>query len=691
MTDQKTEKLEPASTSVEQKALASADAQQARNADAAQVAQVQNTNPDKHSGSAGGDDPYQSIEVVGLDYVISRDSKLTGKDVAEIEARRKSITKDELKEKAQAGDGQARDLLSYFADAEKIPPGPARDKALSVQQTNADRIFGRGEFANRKILPEGSEPKKLSDTAVELQTRAMDNPALAPVAGLRAYADKLPDGEEKDRLMHLAKQQAAEYVPEIAERYEQNGQLVEVSVSGQVLPQSQAPEGNEETTRHAPEQLSNTPDDWLKVAQKISALPFDQQVQVLGSGLLAGAEQYQQEQKQRAWGSLIGTVQGVGHVAENLAKIADFGAALILNDKQKAGKLAEEFGASVGQTIVGGVQLFRASEQYFSDVGETGDYAKPFRDVVAVGIVLNEEWSKKTPFEQERIKSELIAELLADGVVGTHGAGAIKKCTKFTEILDTIAKHADEGSVLAKTFSTKADQIADVTDVVVGHGEKIHAKAKSHLEGAVKSIQNAIDKLIPVMGDTGTGFKIPIPSDGHRISDKVGSAIEEYSMKMAPFYQEGSKKPISIKKAAEIAGVSRKEVVELSEKELAKMGLEYIPQKYADAFFEANKHLAKYKDQLQVHHRIPQTVLDKAICKIGTFTAKEINGLKNLVAVPESALTYSPATGEIVRVHSAITTEWGYFLAKNEGTLTRRKVLDFARRIDSEYGHFYKR
>lgn|GEM_PF-959094 len=232
-------------------------------------------------------------------------------------------------------------------------------------------------------------------------------------------------------------------------------------------------------------EITNTPEGWLTVAQKIAQLPMDKQLEVIGSGLMAGIEQYQHDERERAWGQLIGTVQGTGEVLQGLAKIADFGAACILGDNERAGKMGEEFGAAIGQTIVGGVRLFQAADQYLYNIGYTGDYAKPFRDVVAAGQKLDEQWSQFPPREQERIKAKLITELLAGGAIGAGGAGTIQKASKFTEILDAVAVEA----------------------------KALHAAAKPGIKKAVQAVNNAVDELMQPVGDTGMGVKMPIPKD----------------------------------------------------------------------------------------------------------------------------------------------------------------------------------
>lgn len=236
---------------------------------------------------------------------------------------------------------------------------------------------------------------------------------------------------------------------------------------------------------HAAVTSENTPGGWLTVVQRIAQLPMDQEFQVLGSGLLAGVEHYQHDERERTWGRLIGTVQGTGEVLQGLAKIADFGAACILGDNERAGNMGDEFGTALGQTIVGGVRLFQAADQYLFNIGYSGDYAKPFRDIAAAGQNLDEQWSRLPPREQERVKTKLITELVESGAIGAGGAGAVQKASKFTEVLDAVAVEA----------------------------KAVHAAARPGIKKAVKAINNAVDELVQPLGDTGMGVRMPIPKD----------------------------------------------------------------------------------------------------------------------------------------------------------------------------------
>lgn len=307
--------------------------------------------------------------------------------------------------------------------------------------------------------------EQISQSAVLMAVEANKDPRMKPVLQTRIEADKLPPGELKDQLVQITRQEAAALSPEMRARYEQFDGGTHKAIT--------------------PETPTNTPEGWLTVAQRISQLPMDKQFQVIGSGLMAGIEQYQHDERERAWGRLIGTVQGTGEVLQGLAKIADFGAACILGDNERAGKMGDDFGAALGQTIVGGVRLFQAADQYLFNIGYTGDYAKPFRDVVAAGQKLDERWSHLPPREQERVKAKLITELVGSGAIGAAGAGTIQKASKFTEMLDAVAVEA----------------------------KALHAAVKPGIKKAVKAINNAVDELVQPMGDTGMGVKMPIPKD----------------------------------------------------------------------------------------------------------------------------------------------------------------------------------
>ncbi len=227
---------------------------------------------------------------------------------------------------------------------------------------------------------------------------------------------------------------------------------------------------------------------WNEAVQAITQLPLNLQLSIIGNGLLSGANQFSNEQHERSAGSIIGTVQGVGSVAYNLAQIADFSAYCILGDA-RALEMGDKLGEAIGKTIVSGIRIYEAADKYLFDIGFNGDYSKPFSDVICVGIALDKQWCQLPPREQERFKSELIAQMVADGFVGYAGAQSIVNARTYLEVLDTIALRAAEQSGqrignLKKTIDTIKNQITSLLapQLELAGGGKIKMRDFQHIK-----------------------------------------------------------------------------------------------------------------------------------------------------------------------------------------------------------------
>ena len=227
---------------------------------------------------------------------------------------------------------------------------------------------------------------------------------------------------------------------------------------------------------------------WYEAGQAIAQLPLGLQLSIIGNALLSGANQIANEQHERSAGTVIGAVQGIGGVAFNLATIADFSAYCILGDK-RALEMGDKFGEAVGKTLVSGVRLFQAADKYLFDIGFNADYSKPFSDVICVGMALNESWNQLSPREQERLKSELISQMVADGLVGYTGTQTLNKAKTYLEVLDAIAIKAIENSGrtlgnLQRTFDTIKDQITSLLSpqLELAGGGKIKMRDLHHFK-----------------------------------------------------------------------------------------------------------------------------------------------------------------------------------------------------------------
>ncbi len=299
--------------------------------------------------------------------------------------------------------------------------------------------------------------------------------------------NKMPEGPEKDQAKQAIKTSYTEVL----------------SDTSQTDPNKSKPllEGH----------ISNTPESdttekigWLVAAQKISQLPLDKQLQVIGAGLSAGITALNHQQRERSIGAVIGTVQGVGEVATNLGKIADFSAYCILGD-DRAVAMGAEFGESLGKSIVGGIKLFEGAHKYLNDVGAAGaegDYSKVFRDVSTLGDNLNKAWSDLPPREQSRILAKLTTDMAADGLMGLGAARNLGKASKFTEILDTIAEDAQMLHKAGKSISNKTiNKLQDAIDPVV-------EKLREHRSKMAEAFDRMDNELFWIRHENGVAYKV---------------------------------------------------------------------------------------------------------------------------------------------------------------------------------------
>jgi hypothetical protein len=81
--------------------------------------------------------------------------------------------------------------------------------------------------------------------------------------------------------------------------------------------------------------------------------------------------------------------------------------------------------------------------------------------------MLNDEWSKLPPREQERRKYEIMSQLVADGLMGTTGAQALGKAKSLTEVLDVVAQQgATYGGRVIEAAKRAAGKIANLLDEI---------------------------------------------------------------------------------------------------------------------------------------------------------------------------------------------------------------------------------
>jgi len=437
---------------------------------------------------------------------------------------------------SRAGSDQAQaDMPEHLLQTSKEKDAFDRAGLIPTARSHVSETFGRPEISEetdgQKILhvtevsdkkaPKTSDPHPSYTRGLEAARQSAATPdeaAKMEIQFTEQYIEKklqeaaTTSGKDPAELLNHH-----EYDPEdpnhggtlkipqnVAERNSDGSVLLKINVSENV-----------EATEEA--QLKNTPDGWLEAGRRIAELPIDKQFEIIGSGLAAGISHYQHDENQRAWGRLIGTVQGIGEVSVNLAKIADFSAALILNDEERAGKMGAEFGQALGETIVGGVRLFNAADQYLFNIGFTGDYAKPFRDVAELGNAMNEKWESLPPKEQERIKFKLLTELGADTLIGGAGIHSAGRASKLTNLLDDIAEQmAKQGTKTLEGAKTRAKAIKEgledlmLPEAVTPDGQRLRKgldtvevpDSKTGQASSIKEITSSSGERLGTIDDT---------------------------------------------------------------------------------------------------------------------------------------------------------------------------------------------
>lgn len=515
------------------------------------------------------------------------DSKV--REASEFETREAGLHNEENKKIHDQT--QARHKIGHSATDLMIPNQSAGPSLEMVDEEAGYVLTGKGYKplvpedisktykAILQDIPEVEDPALLPDKVAEATIEycrakgMIPDEATSSLEDLQQQCTYSPDDQQNgsDSLPAISEDQAMNY--RIRERSD-NGMLIETGIQ----------------ELHQATEKQQKPLDWLAAAQKIAQLPFDKQLQVIGAGLSSGVNEYNHQQRERSIGALIGTVQGVGTIAVNLAKITDFTAALIKGDKEAAAQGGAEFGTALGETIVGGVRLFEGAHHYLNDVGKAGyegDYTKVFRDIDNLGKHMDKAWSELPPREQARIISKLGTELATDGLVGLGAAKAAGRLPgQLTKILDTISTDA----------------------------QRLHLAGKNLSDRSVRAIKDAVDDFLA------PEFVTP---DGQRIKlgqlNRPGSDKPDTSMLMSKADDVGGGKPENLgpRRGREIKPVDEKEVVNSidrsasqSEKvrELRRLSKENEP--LAKSFIESID--SKYGTKSQISFKQPVDIADKA-------------------------------------------------------------------------------
>ncbi|MBI1271046.1 hypothetical protein GC174_11500 [bacterium] len=427
-----------------------------------------------------------------------KSKRVEGSESALTERRASEIGKNEVDQELPAWTRSKQEADEKFkaAGLEDKPRDNFVSGTIGRVQIEGDNgeILVKGIPAKAETQEQQDTP---SDTVSELTLRAMgdtDPRAQAMYEIRKGIKAHMPEGEARDQAITVARQTEKELFQDFLMTDDTMSAYDSLPViNPEMVANSNHMEG--QITEFA--QPENNPIGWFEAAHKISQLPFEKQIEIIGTGLGAGFTEYNQQQTERSIGALIGTVQGAGTIATNLGKIADFSAYLLINDHERAGQVGAEFGEALGESIVGGFRLFEGAHKYLNDVGKAGyegDYTKVFRDIDNLGKHLDKAWSELPPREQSRILSKLGTELAADGLIGLGAAKAAGNVpSQLTKILDTVSHDA----------------------------QRLHLASRKVTRKSVNALLSAFDDIFQPMADTGMGVKLPVPKSSMTDGSKM--------------------------------------------------------------------------------------------------------------------------------------------------------------------------
>jgi len=134
-------------------AMRTADAQAARSAGVSDVKAAQDTNPNKHNGSAGGDQ-LESIQIIALDD--GGKQKVLAERPKEAKPQ-PEITPEYLRERAKQPDIWAKKFVEDMDKAEKLP-APYKDAQIAKVLKDAEAVYsprGASRKAASAARPDG--------------------------------------------------------------------------------------------------------------------------------------------------------------------------------------------------------------------------------------------------------------------------------------------------------------------------------------------------------------------------------------------------------------------------------------------------------------------------------------------------------------------------------------------------------
>ncbi|MBI1270799.1 hypothetical protein GC174_10235 [bacterium] len=386
-------------------------------ADAKGMAAIESQRTNKHDGSAGGHDSAESVTIEALDSDGNKRkvSRLDGgtekdlRDLKDLEFNRDRPTP-----------------LGGFKEVHRPDGGITLSGVIPGTDTELENIT---TDTMRALAPEN----KLVDSALTMRQQIEQH---------------MQPGPDRDRAINQLKSDVT-------------ASLFGVSIDSG---------GAEDAGVHKALTPEVTP---ISVFDKISKLPLDKQAQVIGAGI----EAFQAElgkQGSEIWlgtqkgvnKSVMGMVDDVVGLGQTVGKIWQFGQDVMTNNP-RALETSAQAGEAIGGAMVTGVKLWGVTEKYLGEVGVTGDYGKPLRDLSVLGAEINRRWQSLPPGEKAEVASELLTNIAVPGAMAKIGKSA-RIVERLEDLTDTLKKLKPEDK---QAFCQKFGEFLDRLFPGPRHGE----------------------------------------------------------------------------------------------------------------------------------------------------------------------------------------------------------------------------
>ena len=610
------------------------------------------------------------------------------------QARNASASELEAIKKANpdASDGSAtpRNRTAIYAAA--LMAG--QDKSIELFDREPS---GQEKLVAARVVPEVSKQALLSKQSLEQQSKTVEelsrqtkeNPVYEPILALRKHADGMDPGEQKDKLVQLSKDQAAELKGlfrqaegnpvdrmqpskqiTIGQRYYNSNDVLTYDNQQKDI----ATDASNATASKVDQELDNRPMYNLGLEQReislfatgigylegykkpeittqvlferVAALPLHHQALVLGAGIQAYRQEIDHQQYRIAVGhitgvgeSVVGVAQGADSLGKSICEAAQFSKDIVENNP-RAGDTAEAAGHSFGKLLVGGIRVFDAADHYLGSVGAAsydGDHTKAFRDISDLGHQMNQKWQSMSP----EGKTRLTTKLALDNLGPIAATGAVNRLAKSMDVVGALQD-------LGKTASTFGGRERDKYQRFIGE---------------------VIEQCEPEVV-TNTGHRVK----WRDVSKTAEQAADGNISRMSPYFEKGKKAAVAggSKRAAELTGLPEEQIKKLVKEDpraLERMTngqMIYMEKVYRETYLTAHPEYRNYPKPFEVHHRIPQDVLER---HPNLFSHREIHDASNLVGIPRDT-----------KAHAPIKDLWKDFLDKKN--LSRSDIIDFANKID---------